>query len=171
MREEILVDCVKEFPCIYDKNQKSDKDRTVLGNTWQKVIEKLENSNFDMEVQDAKAVFANLKKRYQNKRATFRRAKESGQGSKEVLSLKRIPNIMRFFDGLMISRVKENQKQMLVLPIYSVIPIKNEFSGIEDKEEPPLETKKRQMKAPKDKADIDINRHAEDIKSRNKQID
>ena len=64
MREEILVDCVKEFPCIYDKNQKCDKDRIVLGNTWQKVIEKLENSNFDMEVEDAKAVFANLKKRY-----------------------------------------------------------------------------------------------------------
>lgn len=78
---------------------------------------------------------------------------------------------MRFFDGLMISRVKENQKQMLVLPIYLVIPIKNEFSGIEDKEEPPIKTKKRQMKAPKDKADIDINRHVEDIKSRNKQID
>ena len=77
---------------------------------------------------------------------------------------------MRFFHGLVISQVKENQKQMLVLPIYSVIPIKNEFFGIEDKEETPIKTKKRQMKAPKDKADNDINTHVEDIKSRSQQI-
>ena len=76
MRDKILPDCVKEFPCIYDKKDKSHK---VL--TFKKVKEKLKNSDFDVEVEEAKAGSANLKKRYQRKRAALIRAKKSGHGS------------------------------------------------------------------------------------------
>ena len=81
MRDKILPDCVKEFPCIYDKKGKSHKVLTFLGNAWQKVKEKLKNSDFDIEVEEAKTGSANLKKRYQRKRAALIRAKKSGHGS------------------------------------------------------------------------------------------
>lgn len=42
---------------------------------------------------------------------TLRRAKKSGQCPQEVDKLRN-----DLFDGLMISRVNQNQKQMLVLP-------------------------------------------------------
>lgn len=56
----------QEFPCIDNKKTGHTKiDRTVFGSTWQKVIEKMRNSDFDMEVEEAKVVFVKLKKYYQ----------------------------------------------------------------------------------------------------------
>ena len=52
----------------YDKKDKRYKDRTVLRNAQQKVKKNLKNSEFDIEIEESKAGFANLKKRYQKKR-------------------------------------------------------------------------------------------------------
>ena len=65
IRDEILADFVKEFPWIYGKKDKGHKDCTVIGNAWQKVIEKSKNPNFDTEVEQVTAQFASLQKHQQ----------------------------------------------------------------------------------------------------------
>ena len=49
------------------KKTRVTKICTVIGNAWQKVIEKSKNSNFDMEVEEVTAQFASLQKHYQQK--------------------------------------------------------------------------------------------------------
>ena len=46
MRDEILADCIKGFPCIYDKKDKGHQDCTVLGAGCQKVKNKTEIFRF-----------------------------------------------------------------------------------------------------------------------------
>ena len=85
MRNDILADCVKEFPCIYDRKDEGYKDCAVLGNAWQKNVEKLKNSDSNMEV-EAKAAFANLKKRCLKRRIT-QKSQKFWTRSKEVEKL------------------------------------------------------------------------------------
>ena len=121
MRDDILANCVKEFSMYLRQKNMSHKNCTVLGSAWQKVIKKLKKSDIDTELEEAKAASANLKKRYQEKRATLSRVKKSGQGSKKVDKLT---------NDLKDSRVNENQNQILVLLLtYRLIPLKMLFDA------------------------------------------
>ena len=77
-----------------------------------------------MEV-EAKAAFANLQKRYQKRRITLRRPEKLEQGSKEMEKPINGFKDMSFFSRLMISRVNEYQKQIIVSLTYRLIPFKN----------------------------------------------
>ena len=40
--KEQLAEAVRTYPCLYDKNKKEYKDKSVFENAWGKVIEGLE---------------------------------------------------------------------------------------------------------------------------------
>ena len=40
--EEILMEQLKIYPCLYDKSEKSYKERNVNRNAWSKVAERLD---------------------------------------------------------------------------------------------------------------------------------
>ena len=121
MRDEILADCAKKFPCIYDKKDKGHKDRRILGNAWQKVVKKLKNSDFDMEVAKAKATFTNFKKCYQKKRATLRKGKKSGHGTKKV---DKLMNVIKELDSdidTLVQDIKSSCEQIDIMMNGNVI--------------------------------------------------
>ena len=63
------------FPVIYDKLCRHHKDRNVVGNAWKEIVDSLD---FADNVEEAKTVFVNLKKRYQKKKTELRWQEKSG---------------------------------------------------------------------------------------------
>ena len=39
--QETLAECVRKYPCLYDKSCKDYKDRNCVGNAWAKVDKEL----------------------------------------------------------------------------------------------------------------------------------
>ena len=84
IRGEILADFVKEFPWIYDKKDKGHKDCTVIGNAWQKVIEKSKKSQFWYGSRTSYSTICKPPETSTENVQLSEEKKKSGQGSKEV---------------------------------------------------------------------------------------
>ena len=54
--DEILAENVRKFPCIYDKADKGHKERDMVQNAWEKVVEQID---FLKTVVDAKSHWEN----------------------------------------------------------------------------------------------------------------
>ena len=39
---ELLAAAVREYPCLYDKNHRSHKEKSVVQNVWEAVADKLD---------------------------------------------------------------------------------------------------------------------------------
>ena len=75
--DEVFTEAIREFPALYNKNEKSYKDKNVVQNAWAKVIEKC---SFDGNEEEVKNRFSNLKKRRKKAKGA------SGSGALDVQS-------------------------------------------------------------------------------------
>ena len=80
--DETLTEAIRKYPVIYDKGRKGHKDKNMVENAWEKVIEECELE----DVACAKRLFANLKKRYNKRRKDAK--KPSGTGAADVSTAK-----------------------------------------------------------------------------------
>ena len=60
--DEVLLEFVCIYPCIYNKRDPGHMDKICVSNAWKEILEKCggEETSIDLQKQ-----FANIKKRYQ----------------------------------------------------------------------------------------------------------
>ena len=75
--DEKLSEAVKQYPVLYKKSNKNYKDKNIVLNAWKAVAEQCDMENPD----DAKKMFANLKKRFSKRRRAAKAPSGSGTAS------------------------------------------------------------------------------------------
>ena len=88
LQKEIMIQAVRNYPCLYQINKKSNKDLLMKENAWKKIAELLydvDESNVEKEMIDnLKYNFKNLRDRYMKiKRTPKKPSGSDGPGGSE----------------------------------------------------------------------------------------
>ena len=97
IQEEELSELIRSYPVIYDKRDPSHKEKDVVANAWKEVVA---SCDFVHDEKTAEALFKNLKKRYQKKKAAVKKTEKSGTSSaRKSRRQRKISNLTRSFHG------------------------------------------------------------------------